>query len=280
MTINPDISKKEITKEVLAKSSSTLSSQEKEKLKNAAYDFQSVLIGQMLKSMRDSQLSGEDEDEGYGSEIYNELFDMQMAQYMSRSSNFGIAEKIYKDLTGEELTGSKIIPTSNEKSSNIVPQTSNNSNNTIKTTSKSNSLYDKVTEYENIINKAAEKYDVEPNLIKAIIATESGGNQTAVSKANAKGLMQLMDSTAKDLGVTNSFNAYQNILGGTKYISEMLEKYQGNLDLALAAYNAGPGAVDKYDGIPPYDETQKYIDTVKNYMNTFSQKEQELSLNE
>lgn len=118
-----------------------------------------------------------------------------------------------------------------------------------------------------MVSQISRKHGVDEKLVKALIQQESGFNTNATSHCGAMGLMQLMPATAKTLGVTDPYNPVQNVDGGVRHLKWLLSKYNGNVILSLAAYNAGSGAVDKYDGVPPYPETQNYVKKIlANYL--------------
>lgn len=240
---------------------------EKKKLAKASKEFESMLTGMMIKSMTKTTdgLFGKD---NYGGDVLDVLFETEISKFITESQGMGVADKIYNSLTGEKL--SELREISKEKS--IAPimntdkklDTAKKINKEVKPNAKA---LDRIQKYDDLIDSASKKFNVDKQLIKSVILTESAGKVNAKSQANAKGLMQLMDSTATEMGVNNPWNPKENIDGGTKYLSKMLAQYDGDTDLALAAYNAGPGNVNKYKGIPPFKETQNYVKRVNNYLN-------------
>lgn len=125
--------------------------------------------------------------------------------------------------------------------------------------------------YDALISSAARHYGLPPSLLKAVAKAESGFSPGAVSDQGAMGLMQLMPGTARALGVSDPFDPAQNVFGGARYLSQQMERF-GSVDLALAAYNAGPGAVRQYGGIPPFSETENFVDRVLGYERDFERK--------
>ena len=125
------------------------------------------------------------------------------------------------------------------------------------------------SEIDNLITKYSDKNGLDEDFVKAVINQESGFNPNATSHCGAMGLMQLMPATAQGLGVTDAYNPEQNIQGGTKYLKGLMDRFGNDKSLALAAYNAGPNAVKKYGGIPPYTETQNYVKKVLSKYDTY-----------
>lgn len=266
---------------------SHLSEAEKTQYAKAARGFESMFVSMMMKQMKESMLDDDHKEDGenmsFGADTLGSYADMQFSDYVSRSGKgMGLAEMIYKKMTGGESlpTISIQLPTDmrsramNEvtnagsvaPAAPIHPRQAPASASAVKSGDTfSARVQDRISEYEPIIAQASRQFNVPPHIIKAVITAESAGKSAAVSKVGAKGLMQLMDGTADDLGVKNSFDPEDNIRGGTKYLRQMLDQFDGNVDLALAAYNAGPGNVKKHGGIPPFQETQAYVRKVKQY---------------
>lgn len=266
------------------KNTEALTQEDKAKFAQAARGFESMFINLLWKEMKNAMLDKDSENNeslSFGSDTLETYSDLSFSEELSKiGSGIGIAEKIYEFLTG----GDKLSPITTKIPENFRKSVENKINtekiDNIKKSQKIEKieklagnfierLNSRLSYYSNVIEKAAENFNLDKNLIKAVIAAESAGRKDAVSKAGAKGLMQLMDGTASDLGVKNSFDPIENIMGGSKYLKMMLEKFDDNVELALAAYNAGPGNVMKHKGIPPFEETKAYVSRVKRYHNMF-----------
>ncbi len=218
---------------------------DRQRLKAACNDFEAMLIARMLKEMRKTNESI-GETEGIIKKTENpfiEMFDWEMSRSFARSGPLGISEALMRSLDHDEPTGAEGGGIERGKS-RLHPE-----------------------ELQAVIEDAAKRYDVDPALIRSVVICESNGDPGSVSRRNAKGLMQLMDETARDLGVTDPFDPVQNVFGGTRYLRDLLDTYDNNIELALAAYNAGPAAVEEHDGVPPFPETRSYIRRVLDMYN-------------
>ena len=279
----------------------------RQRLQRVTKEFESLLVGYMLKSMRSGTNTNELFGDSYGGDVLDGLFESQMAQHVSRNSSLGLAEMLYRRITGEAMPGTGTVPPGSSPAADSRQQKSGTESAPAApasapvtavvhsstppvvlsrqdppagthaaadtTRAVSDTLRRRLDKVAPLIEEAADTHRVDPNLLKAIIATESNGDAGARSPKNAKGLMQLIDSTATAMGVRNVWNPRDNVHGGAKYISQLLEKFGGDLEKAVASYNAGPGAVQKHGGVPPFRETRAYVEKVMNYLRIFEQKE-------
>jgi len=235
------------------------------RLKEASEDFEAIFLSLMLKSML--KISDEKESifggDNFGADVLDSVFLLEISKYISRHGKFGIAELIQRQFEAE--------PSKNENKQELKGNV-NNAGNTPRNkviSGYGKSLMERINRFDEVIKKASSDFNVPEELIKAIIAVESGGNVFAVSPKGAKGLMQVVDSTAQFVGVKNIWHPAENIYGGVKYLRYLLDRFNGDVKLALAGYNAGPENVQKFGGIPPFPETIEYVGKVMRYMKLF-----------
>ncbi len=251
----------------------------KVKLQRAVREFEALMLSTMLKSMRSGIPKSDMFGDSYGGDMLEGMFDIELARHMSRNSSLGMGEMLYKEITGEEMprkvapagtgvtprTGPPPIPTDESVTRAVQPTGSFQA--------VPDTVRRRVDTLAPIVQEAADRNGVSVNLLKAVIAAESAGHTDARSAKNAKGVMQLIDTTAAMMGVQNVWDPRDNINGGARYLGQMMNRFGGDIQRAVASYNAGPGAVEKHGGVPPYRETQAYVSKVMDYIRYFEQQE-------
>ena len=238
---------------------------DKKRLYKAAKELEAMFMYHMLKAMRKTVPETESAAMGgdMGKDIYTQIFDQELSQVMASANQRGLADSIYRSLVGNlENDGDETQDDMNTLET-VLPRkvylpVTDDSRVSVQSAGQSAESSPKQSDLETLVKRAAKKYDLDPQLLQSVIQTESGGDPKAVSSAGAKGLMQLVDTTAADMGVDDVFDPEENINGGAKYLRLLLNRF-GDVEHALAAYNAGPSTVERYGGIPPYTETQNYV---------------------
>ncbi len=225
-----------------------------QKLQKVAKQFEGLFLNYMLKTMRETVPKGGLFKEGVADDIYNSMFDSYLSEKASAAQSLGLAAMVYKQLSGRVTMKPEDVHVTNSIRS---------LENTVREPAyKKIDLPDRMKKIEPIIQEAADRFGVDADLIRSVIVNESAGVPEAVSNKGAKGLMQLMDGTAKELGVKNIWDPVENIFGGTRYLRKLLDRFGGDEVLAISSYNAGPGNVEKFGGVPPFKETRTYVKRV------------------
>ena len=270
---------------------------EKIRLRKATQEFESFFLYYMMKTMRKTIpknpfTEGSGSSQGLGKDTFEQMFDMEIARGVSNSGPRSLSNLLYKSV--EKLLEAKYVssegkpflkpleappqqpvklapePTKIEKSGPQFHQVHRPAR--FKPVSPESAIpaNDKIiARYGKQIEQAAKVTSLDPALIYSVIKVESDGDASAVSEAGASGLMQLVHSTASDYGVQNIFDPAENIRAGSSFLKDLLKRF-GSLKLALAAYNAGPGNVRKYGGVPPFAETERYLEKVNDTLKVAS----------
>lgn len=263
--------------------------EEKARLKKATREFEAFFMYELLKTMRktipESSLAGDAPMSGtMGKSTYTQMFDMEIGRRVATGGPGSISDILYRSLEdvvdakyrrvdGADLEGP--LPLDRDKTRPVelkqavpIPRDGKQialpkQNPISPITPASRAAFEDpiVSRFGDLIDQAAAAHKLDSALITSVIRVESGGRPDAVSPAGAKGLMQLMDGTAAEMGISDSLDPEQNIAGGSRYLASLIERF-GDVKLALAAYNAGPGTVERYGGVPPYRETRDYVEKV------------------
>ena len=274
----------------------------REGLEKAAKEFEGVFLNTLMKAMRKTVPENELFNSGGATKFYQQMHDAELAQALATGrSGLGVADLIVQQFA--DRVEASAVPDASETTSNAaasnaisvttatelaeragppapVPvdpdalqryrsmsavgeSTAKLARLRLAATGQGTAVADTLGRYSGEIMNAADQTGVEPALLLAVVMEESGGDATATSHKGAEGLMQLMPATAEEVGVTDRTHPGQSVLGGARYLARMLDRYDGRLDLALAAYNAGPGNVDAAGGaVPEYQETRRYVERV------------------
>lgn len=227
-----------LTDQQIAVAKRDLQNNDPAKIKKASQKFEALFLTMLFSEMRKAMAPEGFFGTGSGSDIFQSMMEQNFGELIARREQFGIAKLLEKQL----------LPTSNQQRPDDKAVISK-------------------TELNDYIENAALETGLQPELIRAVIQQESGGDPNAVSPKGASGLMQLMHDTAQTLGVKEVFDPAENVMAGSRYLKMLLDRF-GDLSLALAAYNAGPANVEKYgNNIPPFAETQNYVDQIIKKLN-------------